>query len=268
MNGNAGVAFLGVNKNGPFDVPGTLAREWLRLPANPNGRPNADVLKPRVTGRDLSRRSADNWIIDFGPSMPEAAAALYEAPFAYVAEHVRPVRQGNRIKKLRKIWWRHWRPRPSMWKAVAALSRYIATPTLSKHRLFVWLNARRCPDHQLILIARDDDTAFGILHSRFHEIWSLRLGTSLGEDPRYIPTTTFETFPFPAGLTPDIPAPDYAEDPRAAAIAEAAQRLVTLRDRCSTRPNGWSGPTNPPPAIPSARCLVTRPQPNTSKPAR
>ena len=30
---------------------------------------------------------------------------------------------------------------------------------------------------QLIAIARDDDTTFGILHSRFHEIWSLRLGT-------------------------------------------------------------------------------------------
>ena len=199
LNGNADIAFLGVNKNGPFDIPGDLAREWLRFPANPNGRPNADVLKPRVTGMDLSRRSADNWIIDFGSSMPEAEAALYEVPFAYVSEHVRPVRQGNRIKKLREEWWRHWRPRPNMWKAVAALSRYIATPTLSKHRLFVWLNARRCPDHQLILIARDDDTAFGILHSRFHEQWSLRLGTSLGEGPRYTPTTTFETFPFPRG---------------------------------------------------------------------
>ena len=37
---NRSRAFLGVNKNGPFDIPGDLAREWLRLPANPNGRPN------------------------------------------------------------------------------------------------------------------------------------------------------------------------------------------------------------------------------------
>ncbi len=55
----------------------------------------------------------------------------------------------------------------------------------------------------LIVIARSDDTTFGILHSRFHELWSLRMGTSLGRQrPRYTPTTTFETFPFPAGLTP------------------------------------------------------------------
>ena len=243
LNSNRSVAFLGVNKNGPFDIPGNLAREWLRLPTNPNGRPNADVLKPRITGMDLSRRSADNWIIDFGPSRSKADAALYEAPFAYIAEHVRPVRQQNRIRQLREEWWRHWRPRPNMWQAVGGLSRYIATPTLSKHRLFAWLAARICPDHQLIVIARDDDTTFGILHSRFHELWALRLGTSLGATPRYTPTTTFETFPFPEGLSPDIPAGDYADNPHAVAIAEAARRLTELRDHWLNPPEWveWVG---------------------------
>lgn len=51
---------------------------------------------------------------------------------------------------------------------------------------------------------RADDTTFGVLRSRFHESWSLRMCTWLGKenDPRYTPTTTFETFPFPAGLAP------------------------------------------------------------------
>ena len=53
---NFGAAFMGDTKSGPFDVPGDLAQEWLRLPANPNGRPNADVLKPWVNGMDLTRR--------------------------------------------------------------------------------------------------------------------------------------------------------------------------------------------------------------------
>ena len=51
---NAGVAFMGDTKGGSFDIPGELAREWLRLPANPNGRTNADVLKPWVNGMDLT----------------------------------------------------------------------------------------------------------------------------------------------------------------------------------------------------------------------
>ena len=51
-----------------------------------------------------------------------------------------------------------------------------------------------------------------------------------GNHSRYTPSTTFETFPFPPGLTPDLSA-GYAGDPRAAAIADAARRLVALRDR-------------------------------------
>ena len=40
-----------------------------------------------------------------------------------------------------------------------------------------------------------------------------------GNDPHYTPSTTFETFPFPPGLTPDIPSSDYASEPRAMAVA-------------------------------------------------
>ena len=235
---NRGVAFMGDTKSGPFDVPGVQAREWLRAPANPNGRPNAEVLKPWRNGMDVTRRPGDKWIVNFDWNMVREEAALYEAPFTHIAQNVKPMRQKNRVQRLRDFWWRHERPRPEMWQALDGLSRYIATPTVAKHRLFVWLDARICPDHQLIVIAREDDTMFGILHSRFHEAWSLRLGTWLGKgnDPRYTPTTTFETFPFPDGLWPDIPAATNAADPRAMAIAEAARRLVELRER-------WLHPT-------------------------
>lgn len=119
---------------------------------------------------------------------------------------------------------------PAMRAALSQRRRFVATPRVAKHRLFVWLDSVVVPDCQLVVIARDDDTAFGILHSRFHELWSLRLGTSLEDRPRYTPSTTFETFPFPEGLTPDIPAAAYAGDPRAQKIADAAAGLVRLRD--------------------------------------
>ena len=230
---NARVAFVADQKGGPFDVSGNQAREWLLLPANPNGRTNADVLKPWVNGMDLTRRPAGRWIVDFGWTMSDADAALYEEPFRWVKEHVYPMRSTVRRKAHRERWWRHADPRPGMWGALSGLSRYIATPTVAKHRLFTWLDPRVCPDHQLIVVARDDDVTFGILHSRFHELWSLRLCTWLGKgnDPRYTPSTTFETFPFPAGLTPNVPVASYAAEPRAIAVAEAARRLVELRDR-------------------------------------
>ena len=247
---NIGIAFMGDTKGGPFDVPGEQAREWLREPANPNGRPNSDVLKPWVNGMDLTRRPADKWIVDFGWSMMQEEAALYEAPFQHTKEHVYPMRQQNRREAYRIHWWRHVEPRPGMWEALDGLSRYIATPRVAKHRLFVWCDVRICPDSAVIAIARDDDTTFGILHSRFHEAWSLRLGTSLEDRPRYTPTTTFETFPFPEGLSPDIPASDYANDPRAVAIAEAARRLVELRDRWLNPPEWVEWVEEPVPGYP------------------
>ncbi len=52
-----------------------------------------------------------------------------------------------------------------------------------------------CPDSQIIAIARDDDTTFSILHSRFLGR-SLRLSTlrAVDNDQNYTPP--LETFPF------------------------------------------------------------------------
>ena len=227
---NRGIAFMGDTKGGAFDVPGELARRWLDIPANPNGRPNSDVLRPWVNGMDLTRRPSDTWIIDFGSTMTEAEAAYFAAPYAHVAKAVKPIRATNSRDTYRRFWWRHVEPRPGMIARLDGKPRFIVTPTVAKHRLFAWMRHPALPDHQLIAIARDDDTSFGILHSRIHGLWALRMGTSLEDRPRYTPTTTFETFPFPEGLTPNIPAAAYASDPRAQAIAAAARDLVEKRD--------------------------------------
>jgi type II restriction/modification system DNA methylase subunit YeeA len=225
---------MGDTKGGAFDIPGELARTWLQLPTNPNNRRNAEVLRPWRNGQDITRRSADKWIIDFGWEMSEEEASLFEAPFRYVQARVFLERSKNRLESHRMRWWRHLRPRPDLMGKLAPLARYIVTPTVAKHRVFVWLESAVTPDHQLIAITRNDDITFGILHSRFHELWALRLGTSLEDRPRYTPSTTFETFPFPQGLTPNIRAEQYADDPRAQKIA-AAKRLDELR-------NNWLNP--------------------------
>ena len=40
---------------------------------------------------DITRRSADKWIVDFGWTMTEKGAALYEAPFQHAKEGSSPV---------------------------------------------------------------------------------------------------------------------------------------------------------------------------------
>ncbi len=234
---NMNMCFEGTKKYGAFDIPGKLARQWLQLPLNPNRRPNTDVVKPWVNGKDITQRPSDTWIIDFGCEMTEMEAAFYEAPFQYVVEKVRPYRQTVRGKQAREYWWRHERARFQMRRALIGLSRYIVTPRVSKYRLFVWRSPRFLPDTRLVVIAREDNTTFGIFHSRFYELWSLRIGgwQGVGDYPQYTPSLGFETFPFPEGLTPNIPAAEYANDVRAQKIAAAAKRLDELR-------NNWLNP--------------------------
>jgi len=227
---NEGVAFQGVITRGPFDIEGTIARSWLLEPTNANGRRNSEVLFPIANGADIARRTRDFWVIDF-TDLSLQEASLFEKPFEHIKLSARAAREKARDKEAMNAWWTLWRPRPEYRALRANLSRQIFTPRVAKHRTFIFAELPTLPDDALIAIARDDDTTFGILHSRFHEAWSLRLGTWLGvgNDPRYTPTTTFETFPFPEGLTPNIPAETYADDPRAQRIGEAARELDAAR---------------------------------------
>ena len=236
LSENRGVSFMGDTKGGAFDIAGKVAREMLQLPSNVNGRPNSDVVIPLMNGMDITRRSRDMFIIDFGAQMSERDAACYEVPFEYVRQHVKPVRERSRTT--RAEWWSHERPRPVMREALSVLSRFIATPAVAKHRLFVWLSSPTLPDHALFAFARDDDYAFGVLHSRAHELWSLRMGTSLEDRPRYTATTTFETFPFPWPLnTPDEDlTPEHCQ--HRDAIGEAARELDEKR-RLWLNPPEW-----------------------------
>jgi type II restriction/modification system DNA methylase subunit YeeA len=236
---NKSIAFIGTQKNGAFDIAGDLAREWLKTGFNPHGKPNSDVLRPWSNGSDIVRRPADMWIIDFSANMSEDDASLYEKPFEYILKNVKASRDNLRIEKRRMFWWIHGANAEEMRAAIKTLPRFIITPRVSKYRLFVWKYTAVLPDSATVAIARDDDTTFGILHSRFHELWSLRLCTWLGKgnDPRYTPTTTFETFPFPEGLSPNIPAREYADNPHAQAIAKAAQYLNELRENWLNPPD-------------------------------
>jgi hypothetical protein len=243
LSENAACAFQGPTKGGSSDVPGVQARRWLAEPAL--YALNADVLRPWANGEAVVARWQDKWLIDFADKS-EASAAHHEGPFAWVIAHVRPEREKSAEAGMRRHYWRLKRSGADVKRALAPLARYAATPEVSKHRIFVWLHAAVAPDKNLVAVARSDDMTFGVLHSRLHELWALRQGTSLEDRPRYTSTTTFRTFPFPAGLTPAdtahqrtepidggalIPA-DLPSAVRAHAlpIAHAAKRLVDLRD--------------------------------------
>jgi len=242
---NADASYFGLCLAGPFKVSPALAARWLREP-NPNGRSNAEVLRPIFNGQDITGRWAGQWVVDFGARMDEGEAALFQAPFEYVRQHVLPVRRGNRETSRARNWWRLGRPRPELRQRLFGLhNHYIATVETAKHRVFVRMPLAQAPEHNLIVIPREDHTTLGVLSSRMHVLWALARGGTLEDRPRYNSLAAFLPFPFPAGLTPFDTAHQRTEPlpggtlipadlaaplrERAAAIAEAAHRLDTLR---------------------------------------
>ena len=268
---NADASYFGLCLAGPFKVPPALAAHWLRQP-NPNGRSNSEVLKPIFNGKDITDRWSGQWVVDFGARMMESEASLFEAPFEYVRQHVLPLRAQNRRAARAKYWWRHGEARPGLRQRWECLSHYIATVETAKHRVFVRMPISQVPEHKLVVIPRADETTLGILSSRLHVAWALARGATLEDRPVYTTSQIFETFPFPAGLTPAdtahqrtealasgalIPADSEPNQPsasasqapaapeiaatraHAAAIAEAAHRLGTLR-RNWLNPPEWT----------------------------
>ena len=220
---NKGKSFFGLCLAGAFVIPGTKAREWLVSP-NPHGRSSAEVLRPIYNGKDITERFRDRWVIDFGISISELEAEMYELPYAYLQKHVKEVRSSNREKSRVARWWIHGRSRPELRSALKGLNRYIVTPETSKHRVFCWLPIAVAPEHKLVVIPSEDESLIGILSSRFHVSWALRLGGRLQDRPVYSKERCFDTFPFLRWKEPNT-------NSDALAIAESVRQLIDLRNR-------------------------------------
>ena len=139
-----------------------------------------------------------------------------------------------------------------MRKALTVIRRFIATPRSGQAPCVCMAPKEHLCDQQTLVFARDDDYCFGVLQSRAHEIWALKLGTRLETRPRYTPTTCFETFPFPfpddlQPLSPVSPPPKSRKPPEP--DRSYAENLAAK--------NYFMGKEEPPPygsSSPSAPC--------------
>lgn len=239
---NARTAFIGVQKSGPLSVDRNLATVWAQAPSNPNGKKNSDILTPYVSTNDIVGRPTDEFLIDFPTGLSAVEASQFEAPFEYLGNaNYDPRRGGNSVEyksyrtstpSQNSAWWEPHRSRPELRKALQSSDRYLATAETTEHRVFRFLAASSIPDKSLYAFPFAGMVGFGILQSQIHEVWCTYFGNRIGagNQRRYNAKFVYFTFPFPYGLTPDIPAAHYAEKPRAQAIRAAAARLNELRE--------------------------------------
>ena len=158
-------------------------------------------------GRDLTDKPRGVQVIDAFGLTADGLRSQHPAVYQRLVDRVKPERDQNNRATYRDNWWLFGEPRKDLRPALAGLPRYIATVETAKHRLFQFLDASILPDNKLIAIALDDAFYLGVLSSRLHTVWALATGSWLGvgNDPVYVKSRCFETFPFPAtdtGLTP------------------------------------------------------------------
>lgn len=171
-------------------------------------------------GRDLTSRPRGVMVIDLFGLTEEVARSKFPEVYQHIKLNVWPERQQNNRPRLKEEWWVFAEPRRVIRPALVGISRFIATVETSKHRFFQFLDTSILPDHKLIAIALDDAYTLGVLSSRIHTTWALAQGSRIGvgNDPVYVKSRCFATFPFPA------PTPAQT-----AAIREKAEALDALR---------------------------------------
>jgi hypothetical protein len=174
-----------------------------------------DVIRPFLNADDVVRdpqQAPTRFVLDFGARTLEEAMK-YPKALDLVRKRAKPER--DRLAPGADYWWRHWRPRPEMRKAVRSLSRFIVGTGTSKRIFFAWCDPWTCPSHAVNVFAFESDDAMGVLSSRLHTEWARQQSSTLEDRIRYTPSSAFETFPWPSGNRD--------------AVADVARRLYARR---------------------------------------
>jgi hypothetical protein len=195
LSKNARVAFKGCESYGlGFILEPEEAKSWIK--SEPR---NSEVLFPYLNAEDLNSRpdvSPARWTIDFN-RMLESEAQTYPLPYQRLVERVKP----ERAKKARDVreapWWLFWRARPIMREAIAKLDEMLVIARVSKTIMPVRIRTALVPSDATVVFATDSFTDQAVLSSSMHQMWAIKYGSGMRNDPRYTPSSVFDTFPRP-----------------------------------------------------------------------
>ncbi|MGV9764917.1 Eco57I restriction-modification methylase domain-containing protein [Micromonospora tulbaghiae] len=160
---------------------------------------NREVVFPYLNGEDLNSRpdcSASRWVIDFNERSVNEAST-FPIAFQRVEELVLPERALNKKKAYRERWWRFAENCPGMRRAIAGLDEVLVIALVSKSVMPVRVPTGQVFSNMLSVFATDSFADQAVLSSSLHQLWAIKYGSGMRNDPRYTPSDVFETFPRP-----------------------------------------------------------------------
>lgn len=199
---NAGLAFRGEAGWPPALLTAAQARKITVAP-NACGRPNTDVLRRRLAV--AGGKPVEGWQIDFPDHFTAQEAALYEQPFSLLRQRATDAA------------WANPHAQPTLRRALARLSRFLATPADAATPDWRWIEEDLLPDASLLVVARDDDFTHGMLQS------ALFAGWHHAHRPRLDPVQIVESFPFPWPPATPLSALTASQEESRHAVARAAR---------------------------------------------
>ena len=221
LQANESLCFMGMI---PLGEDFVLTRESAEQFGDLESLELRDRIRPYKNGRDLAATDRNAFVLDTHGLTEQELLQRHPKIYQWLHDRVRPIRAQLKRKSYRERWWLFAEAITGFRRGIVGLSRYIATPETSKHRFFVFLDARVLPDHALLTVCSDNAYILGVLSSRPHLVWSARAGSSLGETPRWRTAACWRPFPFPT-----------ANEAQQARIRELAEALDTHRKRQQTQ---------------------------------
>lgn len=218
---NVGKAFQGFLPGAKFDITTETARAILAV----QDARYEDIVLPYLDGRDITRtidQSPTRYTIDFAQMSLEEAMA-YPAALTILREQAQEAREQSTSYHRNPRWWQFLWPRPEFRQAVEGLPRFIAGTATSKRVYFVWCEPRWRPSNSTNIFALSEDFAMGMLSSTIHIDWGVARSSTMRTDPRYTPSSAFDTFPWP-----------QATDNQRERISTLARELLALRSAYCT----------------------------------
>ena len=195
LSANANRVYSGVNPNGSgFVFENASHRDEIGISSD-----FEFIFKNYLSSEDLNGTATTNssrLIMDLG-NLSEEEIKRDPVLYKYLQENVWPDRQKSSERRLREQWWKFSRPATDLYRRIGSLRRVLVMGRHATHHTLAYHDVSTVFSDALSVFAFEKYAEFSVLQSRIHEVWAKFLGSSIKDDPRYIPEDCFETFPFP-----------------------------------------------------------------------